>query len=148
MSNQITRRQFNQLFAGIFAFLCGAKIEADPEPRDNRSYWPDRVIPVEGHADWNVWEQSFAAIWEEENKPRGGVNYGHGLLQDLMLGRIKYEFKWDKKKFDPWLTDRERKICATLIQWLGTNCGRGFLHRVQQEAKRRCPTLREGQDIV
>jgi hypothetical protein len=134
----ISRRQFNQLFAAIFAMLVGVKVEAKPEPvpKDNTSYWPDRILPIDGHPEWNVWEQAFAAIWERENKEQPGINYGMGLLQDLMIGTHKYEFRWEGD-FDPWLSDRERKICATLIQWLGTNCGRSFLHEVQREATRR-----------
>lgn len=147
MKTGISRREFNQLFTGIFAMLCGIKIEPKGEPKDNSSYWPHRIIPVEDHPEWNVWEQSFAAIWEKENEPCGGVNFGHGLLQDLMIGTHKYEFRW-KGDFDPWLTDRERKICATLIQWLGTNCGRGFLEQVQREALRRHPKMTTYQDIV
>lgn len=148
-TDHITRRQFNQLFAGIFAFLVGVKIEAKPEPKDNSSYWPDRIVPMEGHPEWNVWEQSFAAIWEEENVPQGGTNYGHGLLQDLMIGTHRLEFRWGTQlEFNPWLTDRERKICATLIQWLGTNCGRGFLHKVQDEARRRAGQSPYYADIV
>lgn len=148
MNDGISRRQFNQLFAGIFAFLCGIKIEPTPEPKDNSGYWPDRVLPIEGHPKWNVWEQAFAAVWIKQNEPNRGTNFGHGLLQDLMIGTHKYEFHYDDEKFDPWLTDRERKICATLIQWLGTNCGRGFLHEVQREAKRRYPEMTGYNDIV
>lgn len=131
----MNRREFNQLFAGIFAMLCGFKVTAAPE-QDNTGYWPDRIIPIEGHPDWNVWEQSFAAVWEKQNEPSPGLNYGHGLLQDLMISTLKYENPF-KSPSEVWVTDRERKIVAMVVQWLGTSCGRSFLYEVQREAQRR-----------
>jgi hypothetical protein len=133
MKDGISRRQFNQLFAGIFAFLCGMKVEADPEPQDHTGFKTDRIEDAVPE-DWKLWEKSFSEVWKRKNKPCAGVNYGHGMLQDIMLGIVVYQ---KPKDFDPWMTPRERKICATLIQWLGTNCGRSFLYEVQNEARRR-----------
>lgn len=132
----ISRRQFNQLFAGIFAFLCGCKIEASPEPQDHTGFKTDR-IGEELPEDWKLWEKSFAVVWQKENKRRPGINWGHGLLQDIMIGVRQYQ---NPEGFDPWVTARERKIVATVIQWLGTNCGRSFLWQVQDEARRRTGT--------
>lgn len=35
---------------------------------------------------------------------------------------------------DKYLTNRERKLVATIIQWLGTNCGRAFLDSANYNA--------------
>ena len=68
-------------------------------------------------------EQAFADLWEAVNEPHPGMNYGHGTLQDLIFRsdgafRVRLPF---------WVTQRERIIVATVIQWLGTNCGFAFL---------------------
>ena len=33
------------------------------------------------------------------------------------------------------ITYRDKKIAATVIQWLGTNCGRGYLDRARSKMK-------------
>jgi len=60
-------------------------------------------------------ENAFHTKWLEENLPRAGLNSGGGILQDLMTHH-KIE-----------VTDRERKIVASVVQWFGTNCGSCFL---------------------
>lgn len=95
-----------------------AKAKKSRGKKDNTGYWPDRVA-------FNEIERAMAEQWSVENEERPGLNYGHGILQDLMLST-----HWNEKPegFDPWLSDRERKIVAMVIQWLGTNVGRSFLH--------------------
>ena len=70
-------------------------------------------------------EAAFAEQWIDECKPRRWLNYGHGLVQDLFLERGLGVI--DPLKVVAVLTNRERMIAATVIQWLGTNCGRYFL---------------------
>jgi hypothetical protein len=84
-------------------------------------------------------EKVFADLWEKENERRPGINYGMGILQDLMVtqrepGPKDYAvadrmatFKWRRVAFV--VTPRERVIVATVIQWLGTNVGWCFLSR-------------------
>lgn len=67
-------------------------------------------------------EKAFADEWERENKKSPGLNYGHGLLQDLMFCGSTYF-----ARAVHWVTPVERWIAATVIQWLGTNCGFCFL---------------------
>ena len=66
-------------------------------------------------------EKIFAEVWAEQNKPKSWLNYGQGILQDLMVKNGKWEYA---------ITQRDATIVATVIQWLGTNCGQGFLHEV------------------
>jgi hypothetical protein len=76
-------------------------------------------------------EIAFHEHWQYENaNDRYGINYGCGAAQDLMLSIYKYE---KPENFEPWLTNRERKILATFVQWLGTNCGQSFLHEVKRK---------------
>lgn len=70
-------------------------------------------------------ERSFSEEWQKENKKRPGINKGHGILQDHFIeeGLLHVTFLCE-------ITHKERLIVATIIQWLGTNCGRCFLERV------------------
>lgn len=76
-------------------------------------------------------EVVFADVWEEENQHRPGINYGHGILQDLMMERTG---EWHQAHARLVLTRRDCSIAATAIQWLGTNCGRSFLNTVFERA--------------
>jgi hypothetical protein len=39
------------------------------------------------------------------------------------------------------LTQRDAMVAATVVQWLGTNCGQSFLHEVRREADRKNKTV-------
>ena len=75
-------------------------------------------------------EMIFARKWAEENKRCRYINYGYGILQDLFM---------EKKGRSIWatpvkiITKRERMIVATVVQWLGSNCGFSFLSEVLRE---------------
>lgn len=85
-------------------------------------------------------EQVFAQAWEEENRPRRWLNWGMGILQDLMVTDRKAK-KGDYSVPDSLavftslrvafkLSTRDRVIAATAIQWLGTNVGFSWLCEV------------------
>lgn len=98
-------------------------------PPDNSGYWQHRIadhVPDQ----YALIERALAEQWKHDNEETAGRNYGMGILQDLMLSTLQHE---NPKNFNPWLSNRERKIVATVIQWLGTNVGRSFLY----EASRR-----------
>lgn len=96
---------------------------------DNTSWMTHRLNLKE--PGWSTREDAFHEHWLHENSDdRYGINYGTGCAQDLMLSIYKYE---KPEGFEPWLTNRERKILATFVQWLGTNCGQGFLHEVKRK---------------
>ena len=79
-------------------------------------------------------EIAFHDQWLYDNADdRYGMNYGCGSAQDLMLSIYKYE---KPENFEPWLTNRERKILATFVQWLGTNCGQSFLRQVKARGRK------------
>lgn len=84
---------------------------------NNKGYRHERV-------EYNPLEKAFYEQWMEENKPKGYINNGNGILQDLFIERTG---ELQQRK---WITDinnRDRWIVATVIQWLGTNVGMGFL---------------------
>lgn len=73
--------------------------------------------------DHNEREKAFHEQWQQENAPVAGVNHGHGILQDLF---IESDSQFSRKTIE-LITDRDRMIVATVIQWLGSNCGMAFL---------------------
>jgi len=72
----------------------------------------------------NPREQAFYEQWLEENAPVSWLDSGHGILQDLFIESSKGAFGG---KFIEEINNRDRLIVATVIQWLGTNCGMAFL---------------------
>ena len=76
-------------------------------------------------------ENSLSKNWKEEQK-RKNINHGQGILQDLFITPSGSMIKNDKAITK--ITDRDRLIVATVIQWLGTNCGMCFLNEAMNEA--------------
>lgn len=60
-------------------------------------------------------ENAFHREWINKNIPHPAKNGGWGILQCLLTD------------VDIDLTERERMIAATVVQWLGTNVGTCFL---------------------
>ena len=75
----------------------------------------------------NPREVAFSETWKEENYPQRGVNFGQGQLQDIFIEQISV-FPMRYKVLEV-INNRDRKIVATVIQWLGSNCGMGFLEK-------------------
>lgn len=63
-------------------------------------------------------EKAFQQQWIKQNTPYSWLNKGNGTLQDLFISDQEYVHV---------ITEKERWIVATVIQWLGTNCGMCFL---------------------
>jgi hypothetical protein len=63
--------------------------------------------------NWNQTEGAFIENWTV-----GSGSYAKRLGQLFMNARIKERFK---------ITNRDRFVAATVIQWLGSNCGMAFM---------------------
>lgn len=72
-------------------------------------------------------EKAFSRLWRNDNKKKSWLNSGFGILQDLFF----YTYNIDRFKHYPLLiiTNRDRVIAATVIQWLGSNVGFSFLQK-------------------
>jgi len=81
---------------------------------------------------FNTLERIFSEHWQRETEPRGSVNSGFGILQELFI-RTKGSGMFESRKFDLLINQRDATVAATVIQWLGTNCGFGFLSGVLRE---------------
>lgn len=67
-------------------------------------------------------EKVFAEAWAEQNK------YGHTLAYLLWEG--------DQGGNPPEPSDRDHAVAATVIQWLGSHVGRGWLSELGYEKVR------------
>lgn len=68
-------------------------------------------------------EKALAELWEERNEPDHVENFGAGLLQDLFLrrkGPLTSPSFLDIECVHK-VTDEERMVVATVVQWLGSN---------------------------
>lgn len=86
---------------------------------------PPPLVHVGYRSERTIWdsgdlERAFAFAWMERMELYGD----HHLQMLLSTG---------DPAGDPVVTQRDATVVATLIQWLGTNCGWGFL----------CETLRK-----
>lgn len=71
--------------------------------------------------EFNVREKVFSEEWQIENKIIPWMNQGRGTLQNLMINKDNTTVFY--------ITENDRVIVATVIQWLGTNIGFSFLER-------------------
>ena len=79
---------------------------------------------------WNPGEMIYAEHWKKVNKNIRGLNDGYGHLElllsnDLVLVRPAI------------ITQRDAFVAATVIQWLGSSIGQGFIDECQREIKKR-----------
>ncbi|MDH6308090.1 hypothetical protein M2451_002609 [Dysgonomonas sp. PFB1-18] len=70
-------------------------------------------------------EKALARAWRKDNLCNSWKNSGFGVLQDLF---INTEHR-DRTYHFPIsiISKRDRVIAATVIQWLGSNCGFSWL---------------------
>lgn len=74
-------------------------------------------------------EKAFFEQWLKENEPIAGLNNGNGILQDLFIENDGF---LGHRRTVEFINERDRYIVATIIQWLGSNVGMGFLHAALQ----------------
>lgn len=141
----MSRREFTQLWTFMLALLGvpAASAATKREPTDNRTFWEKRIADsLPEH--WRYIEKALADQWEYENRPNAW-NHEDGLLSALMEGTVLHENPPELGGSSE-LTVRERRIVATVIQWLGTNCGRSFLYEATARMGERCYPFQPAMD--
>lgn len=88
--------------------------------------FPDRL-------EHNEREKAFHDQWLKENIESAGVNYGFGILQDLFFERSGNPMGMMGTKCLERISERDRMIVATVIQWLGSNVGMCFLNEALRQ---------------
>lgn len=97
----------------------------------NRGRAYRRTEYVDKWSDRPNLEKVFADAWEDANEPRVWLNYGYGILQDLF---IEVRGRFGDRFATHVINKRERMIVATVIQWLGSNCGFCWLSETLEKA--------------
>lgn len=95
--------------------IASARVELEKRPK--------RAMKNKGLHQYrfkdNPLEEVFAKAWENENTAKGGAIEGHGYL-DYLLAE-------DCNRPAGEVTDRDRVVAATVIQWLGSPIGQCFI---------------------
>ena len=95
---------------------------------------------------YNDREMAFYNVWKKDNEVSPGLNYGNGTLQDLFMEPNRSPLRSAECKV--YIEPRDRYIAATVIQWLGTNVGMGFLHEVFNSIGMLLITKRDGVQYI
>ena len=106
-------------------------------------------------------EKIFMEEWNKENTDKVWINSGFGMAQLLMIISEEAARQFDGPNQDGHqyhlfnsfmngpemcvyeLTEREQRIIATIVQWLGTNVGFSFIVRCLQKAGYAVTDIRE-----
>jgi hypothetical protein len=106
-------------------------------------------------------EKIFMEEWNKENMDVAWINNGFGVAQLLMIISAEKAMLYDGPNQDGDqyhlfnsfmngpevciydLTEREQRIIATIVQWLGTNVGFGFICRCFRRAGYEIRDIRE-----
>lgn len=91
--------------------------------RHNEGFRVDRIKD-------NPREKAFHDVWMHKNYPNPHTNDGQGILQGLFIENKGEIFALPGGRVVERINNRDRMIVATIIQWLGSNVGMGFLHEV------------------
>lgn len=72
-------------------------------------------------------ERIYAAQWRIENRRRSYINSGYTLLEHILC---------ERGKRPTMVSRRDAAVAAAVMQWLGTNCGFGFLQTAEAKIAR------------
>lgn len=75
----------------------------------------------------NCPERIYVQYWREQCERKPGLNSGFGLLEWILCP--------SETKVPPLVTQRDAVVATTVIQWLGTNCGRCFIDEAERRIK-------------
>lgn len=79
---------------------------------------------------WVNKERVFSRKWIKENRPASYLNGGIGTLRWLLAPEADHRFPLTI----PEVTQAEATAAASVVQWLGSNCGWSFM----EECIRKC----------
>ena len=93
----------------------------------------------------SVAERVFIKLWQEENERELGINSGLALLE-VLLDKERTLPGSLRPRIPSDITQRDAEVAASVIQWLGTNCGSTFLYSAEKEIKKRTGKNRRRRD--
>lgn len=98
----------------------------DPKPR---TLHPDRLV--------NQAELVYYELWCKENERVQCVNGGYTLMEHLLCPSDKKKNPITHRSQPDPVSQHDMEVATTVIQWLGTNCGRAFIAKAEAEIERR-----------
>ncbi len=93
-----------------------------PDKIEHVGIWTNRL---EAKAN-NPREVAFAEQWQKENKVYTDLDLP--ILQELFIKGNRHESIFAKVEIIEKIDQRDARIVATVMQWLGSNCGMSYLH--------------------
>jgi hypothetical protein len=82
------------------------------------SHKPKEGYPRKGHVQEHVYAEKWEALMRKI--PRYGLRAPNGMLASVLY------------QLPVYITQRHALVCATVVCWLGTNCGQSVLHKAEQ----------------
>lgn len=97
---------------------------------------------------FNTLERIFSEHWQREAAPRGSVNSGFGILQELFI-RTKGSGVFESRKIDLLINQRDATVAATVESHAGSmNSTDGSPNEVRKKHGVRALALRSGQSLT
>lgn len=101
--------------------------------RSQRRLWTDKQLIARGSIDLFLYDRVYAEIWDHENNGSCVTNSPYSIIREELDKFIK--------------TDADEKLLQYALQmfaqWLGSNCGHGFVDRAERYGKSETERLKE-----
>lgn len=81
----------------------------------------------------NYSERIFVEQFRKECVAEPGVNGGWGLLELILVPDSTPISGFGHPQHVPHVSQRDAHVAASVIQWLGTSCGRAFIHTCERK---------------
>jgi hypothetical protein len=111
----------------------GSQLTADKlnlsEESNNKGFQFDRI-------QFSAYEQAFYEEWADQNRPRPGINGCLSIVQSVISKTVHKDaglgFRFKSIPQVEVATERDFKVAASVIQFLGSNGGQYFLSKVEE----------------
>lgn len=84
----------------------------------------------------NTAELVYFELWAKRNERIPHLNGGYTLIEHLLCPSSQRDSFTKRAKPNP-VTQHDMTIATSIIQWLGTNCGRCFIREAEAEIEKR-----------
>ena len=117
----MNRRSFLQIIGVSPVVTIAAPKKELPQLKNpmHNSLHPDRLSRKP--------EMVYAEEWKRHNERRSGINRGYTYLEWILCP--------SSQQYPGPVSERDAQVAASVIQWLGTNVGLGFIQTCEQKIK-------------
>lgn len=93
-------------------------------------------------------ERVYFDAWVDQNTRKPGLNGGYGTLELILRGERDESLpKWGSH-MPAHVSQRDMDVATTVVQWLGTNCGRCFIDQCEREWEKRREERRDFEHVA